>query len=87
MVTLMLSYPGPPHVEQCHVRAVPLGGGHDVVGALEFGDDLQIPFAFQTASEDASAEDLVIDQQQPDAVGQMSLRVSVRAPGKCVREE
>jgi len=49
-------------VQQRDVGPVPLGGGHDVVGAFELGDDLQVPFAFQTASEDASAEDLVVDQ-------------------------
>jgi hypothetical protein len=62
-------------------------GADHVVGAVELGNDLQILLAFQTASEHASAEDLVIDQEQPDAVGQTSLRGTVRALGKCVREE
>jgi hypothetical protein len=74
-------------VEQGDVGTVVLGRADHVVGAVELGDDLQILFAFQTASEYASAEDLVVDQQQPDAVGQTSLRGTVRAPGKCVREE
>lgn len=66
--------PGTGGVEQGDVRAVLLRGAHDVVGAVQLGDDLQVLFSLQSGSEHASAEYLVVDQQQPDAVGQTSLR-------------